>query len=488
MHRRYGLVRRIAPVAVCCAVLAAAGLLPAGASGDTTARRAEFLSLADLAVAEFNKPITRFVNRDSTDPTSHHVPFFEDSYGIRAVNVAYEMTGDSKYLDAARLWSDRMATYQSHMIPTGAYYLNYGYSGYRQQYSSSGQWFVADSSTVGMGVLSTLVRAADAADRSRYSSSVQSYSNLVVNNFIQPGGGITDGYWNANPSGPWWCSTATFGAMAYLLYDQTGNSQHLQAASNAMDWMLAFDLNTLQQGDAVGMGPTRALYVGEFFAAALDHVAANDPRRPAILAKVDFLIDWMANNQITQNPASTMDYGDTHTAGLPYVQAVFGRELGRSDLIAAAAEELDHIDGIIHQSGTPNPSALLTWERMTWGMMGYAELLKPASLFAAVTWLSGDANRDGVVNGADLNTVLSHYNGTVTGDTWLYGDFNADGVVNGADLNAVLSHYNQSAALEAGQVGSVPHGGAVPEPSSLLLAAIGLACLLGTRRVGIGSS
>ena len=55
--------------------------------------------------------------------------------------------------------------------------------------------------------------------------------------------------------------------------------------------------------------------------------------------------------------------------------------------------------------------------------------------------LYGDADLNGTVNGADLNTVLSNYN--QTGMTWCQGDFNGDGTVNGADLNTVLSNYNQ---------------------------------------------
>ena len=62
------------------------------------------------------------------------------------------------------------------------------------------------------------------------------------------------------------------------------------------------------------------------------------------------------------------------------------------------------------------------------------------------TPLPGDANGDGTVNGADLNTVLSNYD--QTGMTWAHGDFNGDGTVNGADLNIVLSNYNQSPKRE----------------------------------------
>jgi hypothetical protein len=78
-------------------------------------------------------------------------------------------------------------------------------------------------------------------------------------------------------------------------------------------------------------------------------------------------------------------------------------------------------------------------------------------------YLPGDADCGGTVNGADLNTVLSNYN--QTGKQWADGDFDHNGTVNGADLNTVLSNYNLSISLNA----------AVPEPSTLLLAAAGLA-------------
>ena len=80
--------------------------------------------------------------------------------------------------------------------------------------------------------------------------------------------------------------------------------------------------------------------------------------------------------------------------------------------------------------------------------------------------LYGDANLDGTVNGGDLNTVLSNFQ--QTGMTWAQGDFNYDGTVNGGDLNTVLSNFQQHLSVT----------GAVPEPSSLLLTAAGLASLL----------
>jgi hypothetical protein len=80
-----------------------------------------------------------------------------------------------------------------------------------------------------------------------------------------------------------------------------------------------------------------------------------------------------------------------------------------------------------------------------------------------VIYLPGDADRNGTVNGADLNTVLSNYNGSFTGDTWALGDFDGNSTVNGADLNTVLSNYNQSSVV----------GAAVPEPSGFILVMVG---------------
>jgi hypothetical protein len=87
--------------------------------------------------------------------------------------------------------------------------------------------------------------------------------------------------------------------------------------------------------------------------------------------------------------------------------------------------------------------------------------------------LPGDANGDGIVNGADLNIVLSNYG--QTGMDWAQGDFNGDGAVNGADLNVMLSNYNRSISLSAGV--------AVPEPGAMAMLGSGGALLL----LGLGS-
>jgi probable HAF family extracellular repeat protein len=114
--------------------------------------------------------------------------------------------------------------------------------------------------------------------------------------------------------------------------------------------------------------------------------------------------------------------------------------------------------------GINNSGRVVGWGVNSAGQT-HALLMAPA--------LPGDASLDGTVNGADLNTVLSNYNKTVTQDVngWMMGDFNGDGTVNGTDLNAVLSNYNQSNHVDTA-------GAAVPEPSALALLVVGAISLL----------
>jgi probable HAF family extracellular repeat protein len=84
-------------------------------------------------------------------------------------------------------------------------------------------------------------------------------------------------------------------------------------------------------------------------------------------------------------------------------------------------------------------------------------LLRPAMV--------GDANLDGVVDISDLSVVLTNYD--KSGMVWAQGDFDGNGVVDINDLSKILTNYDKSISAAAGI-----H--AVPEPSALLLAALGL--------------
>ena len=88
----------------------------------------------------------------------------------------------------------------------------------------------------------------------------------------------------------------------------------------------------------------------------------------------------------------------------------------------------------------------------------------------------GDVNGDGIVNAQDIAVIASHWLQTGTKFT-VTGDANADGVVNAQDIGVIASHWLQAAAPRGGGLGSP-----VPEPSTLILAALGGLALLACRR------
>jgi hypothetical protein len=95
------------------------------------------------------------------------------------------------------------------------------------------------------------------------------------------------------------------------------------------------------------------------------------------------------------------------------------------------------------------------------------------------SWL-GDANLDGQFNSSDLVAVLASgtYEANVD-SVWSTGDFNGDGRTTSGDLVTALAGggYEQGPRAAA--------AAAVPEPSALLLAALGAIALLGRRRTAV---
>jgi len=88
---------------------------------------------------------------------------------------------------------------------------------------------------------------------------------------------------------------------------------------------------------------------------------------------------------------------------------------------------------------------------------------------------SGDANRDGNVENADLNKVLINFPLAQGSFGWDDGDFNDDGNVSNDDLNQVLIGFPLTDFVP-------PAIGAVPEPSTLALGLIMFSCGLMARR------
>jgi len=86
----------------------------------------------------------------------------------------------------------------------------------------------------------------------------------------------------------------------------------------------------------------------------------------------------------------------------------------------------------------------------------------------------GDVNYDGIVNAQDIAVVASHWLNT---GSFVPGDANGDRIVNAQDIAEIASNW-----LHTGSGGGP--GAAVPEPSTLILAALGGLALLAWRWLG----
>jgi rhamnogalacturonyl hydrolase YesR len=368
------------PLVVLCIWLAA-GSDPAFGAKTSDAARSEFESrffkFCDLATAELNKEITPFLDRNNADPATHHMPFFEDAHAARALAVAYDMTGKTAYLDACKYWSDRIIEYQSKMIPQGAYYMNHS----RAPGQDKGQWNVADSGSIGMGVLATAVRCKDPVEKARYLKSVRAFAQLVMDNYVGPEGGISNGLWPTY-AGEWWCSTATFGTLAFLLYEETGEEKYLAVAKGALDWMIRRDFREHKPITFEQRPSGIIFYCFELYVAGLKHLKQGSPEHKKALKEIGRALDWMAQNQKTRG-ADVPSYLEKNVdmAALPYLMFAFANQIPKlRNSVAPADVELKYVGDILLEHGEPNVSRLMTWEVMTWGMLSYAERLQPGAL------------------------------------------------------------------------------------------------------------
>ncbi len=347
-----------------------------GEQADTHAFRADFLKFCDLAAAELNKEITPFLSRTNADPETHHMPFFEDAHAVRALGVAYDMTGKREYLDASRRWSERIVKFQKSMIPAGAYYMNHS----RAPGQAEGQWNVADSGSIAMGVLATASRC-KGQERERFLRSAKAFAHLVLENYVGPEGGIANGLWPQH-SGEWWCSTATFGTFLFLLYEETGEDKYLHAAKRACEWLAKTDFREVKPITFEQRPSGIIYYCFEFYAAALKHFSATAPTYGSIVRQFKSALDWMAKNQKTRG-ADVPDYTERNVdmAGLPCVMHAFARQVPQfRHAFAPADAELRYVGDLLLAKGDPEISRLMVWEVMTWGMQSYAERLAPGAL------------------------------------------------------------------------------------------------------------
>ena len=342
----------------CAALLAwsAAGAEPA--SG--TRFRSQLLQLSDLASVQLKAG-------------TNTQPFFIDSYAVRALCVAYELTGKGEYLDACRAWSERMLAHQQKMLPRGAYDMNYG----RKPGGDNGAWYVADSSSIAMGVLATAVRC-KGTEKQRFLDSAKLFAALVMDNYVGPSGGIRNGLW-PKFDGEWWCSSGIFASLAFLLYEETGDERYLKTALGAVDWLNALDAEKDKIYPLAEMGPTYPMYVLEGYSAGFAHLKPDTERRKAALAKITWYLDWTASQQSKpprerQWPADVrwgMKFG-----GLPFHQYVYSRVLPDARKLTTAADhEMQSLASLVF-TDQPQLTQLAVFM-----MMSYAERVSPGNIY-----------------------------------------------------------------------------------------------------------
>ena len=328
--------------------------------------RADFLELADLAAEQ--------LNHEPRKPPRHKA-FYVDSYVVRALAIAYDLTGEQKYLDPCKRWSDRMLDCQNRMNPRGAYYMNYG----RKPGEDKGGWYVADSACIGMGVLATAVRCRDKAEKDRYLDSVERFAKLVMDNYVGPAGGITDGLWEKY-DGEWWCSSGTFCSLAFLLYKETDDAQYLEVAYGALDWLNRLDFHKVKHISFEDAAPSVVMYVFEGHSASMPYLKEGTERREATVAQIAKAAAWMARNQKSRQPAAKWDYHSqwgSKLGGLPFQMLVYARHVPEfRELRPAAEAELAHVSSVLFAGGDPKLSQLAAF-----ALISYAEMVRPGALF-----------------------------------------------------------------------------------------------------------
>lgn len=352
------------------AVLAATVALPPAvfpaALGAEPELRADFFALCDAGVGILEKQ-ARTEKRIGR-------AFYWDAYVVRALCVAHDMTGKKEYLDACKLWSDRMIEYQEGMIPEGAYYMQYG----RKPGEKEGSWYVADCSSIALGVLATGIRCEARAEKVRYVNSAKSFAKLVIDNFVRPSGGVTDGYW-AKSDKEWWCSSGIFGSVAFHLYEETGDEVYLKVGLGTIEWLNQQDLLTVAvHFPPETIKPTVFMYCLEAYSTALPHLEPGSELHKGAMGQLAKAHEWMLANWGGKAGIDYMTQWGSKFGGLPFHAYVYARHVpGSKDLAAVADAELRYLADQLRKAKPSNQRDQLA----LFAMMSYAEKLSPGSLF-----------------------------------------------------------------------------------------------------------
>ncbi len=372
MCRRFGFFRRLLAarsnslfVLLC---ISAGGLFvsPLSSFAEEADYRSEFISLCDAGVPIVEKQArtTRRIGR----------AFYWDAYVVRALAVAYDMTGKEEYLAACKVWSDRMIEYQNGMIPKGAYYMQYG----RKPGEDTGAWYVADGSSIALGVLATAVRCADQAEKKKHLDSVKSFAELVADNFVRPSGGVTDGYWRKSDK-EWWCSTGIFGSVAFCLYDETDDDRYLKIGLDTIDWLNRQDLMTVAvHFPEKEIKPTAMMYCLEAYSTGLPFVEPDSERYKSAVAQLTKAQAWMSENLGGQAGIDYVSQWGSKFGGLPFHMYIYGCHLPEAkSVLALADQELRYIADALQKAAPSNQRDQLA----LFAMMSYAEKVSPGAIY-----------------------------------------------------------------------------------------------------------
>jgi hypothetical protein len=332
--------------------------------------RPQFLELCDVATLKV---------RDE----NNKVPFFVDSYAVRALCAAYDLTGNTNYLAACRDWSERMVKYQDKMTPTGAYYMHYN----RKPGETTNDWYAADSSSIGMGVLATAVRC-QGAEQKRFIDSAKKFADLVLNNYVKPSGGVSDGLWHQS-NDEWWCSSGIFGSFLFNLYNSTGDRRYLAAALRVTDWLDDLDLTKDQPFPLAQQGPAMIFYVMENYSAGWPEISKDETRKAAALKKINWCFDWIRTQQ--QTPLKDRAWPPAKGWGMkfggqPFHEYIFARALGDDQKFTKPGdEEIQRLAPLVFGNGQPTLKELMPIIQLpSFMLMSYAERLNPGAIYRPV--------------------------------------------------------------------------------------------------------
>jgi hypothetical protein len=367
--------RRLATAIVLTFLLAGGSRAQAAGEHPAVSFRTTFLQSCDVACQYVDATAG---SADAPKPNAVYRDLYtsyKDSYAVRGLAVAYDLTGARKYLDACRKWSDRTVGLQSRMTPAGAYYMNYG----RKPGETKGEWYVADSACIALAVLATAVRVRDAAEKRRYLDSVHKFAKLVIDNYVGSNGGIRDGAWSQF-DGEYWCSSGTFASLALCLYAETGHEPYRKVGLRVVDWLNSQELRRLQPGTFEKDAPMMIMYYFEGYSTALPYLKPGSPRRAAAMKKYHEALEWMARNQKGRGAGAAWEYESWQGAkfgGLPFHMYVYARNVPGSGAVALAADqELGYISRLLAQQAPPVLSALRSF-----AMLSCAEKLRPGALY-----------------------------------------------------------------------------------------------------------